>query len=187
MAVAYETVIGLEVHAQLLTESKLFCACPTAFGAEPNALTCPVCLALPGSLPSPNGKAVELALRAVLALGCQTVRTSSQFARKNYFYPDLPKGYQISQYELPIGEHGHLDVECRGGRLAERRGTGVGGAAVRWAEHGGHLTHAAGHGWRRPAAGASRAGAGDRRIGHGARHPSPSSGVGLIVAQAGGR
>ena len=111
MAVAYETVIGLEVHAQLLTESKLFCACPTAFGAEPNAHTCPVCLALPGSLPSPNAKAVELALRAALALGCE-VRASSQFARKNYFYPDLPKGYQISQYELPIGEHGRLTIDA---------------------------------------------------------------------------
>jgi aspartyl-tRNA(Asn)/glutamyl-tRNA(Gln) amidotransferase subunit B len=111
MAVAYETVIGLEVHAQLLTESKLFCKCPTAFGAEPNAHTCPVCLALPGSLPSPNAKAVELALRAALALGCE-VRVSSQFARKNYFYPDLPKGYQISQYELPIGEHGKLTIDA---------------------------------------------------------------------------
>ena len=113
MAVAYETVIGLEVHAQLLTQSKLFCRCPTAFGAEPNAHTCPVCLALPGSLPSPNGRAVELALRAALSLGCE-VRVSSQFARKNYFYPDLPKGYQISQLELPIGEHGHLDIESDG-------------------------------------------------------------------------
>jgi aspartyl-tRNA(Asn)/glutamyl-tRNA(Gln) amidotransferase subunit B len=114
MAVAYETVIGLEVHAQLLTQSKLFCRCPTAFGAEPNAHTCPVCLALPGSLPSPNAKAIELALRAAVALGC-TVNRTSQFARKNYFYPDLPKGYQISQYELPIGEHGQLEIESEGG------------------------------------------------------------------------
>jgi aspartyl-tRNA(Asn)/glutamyl-tRNA(Gln) amidotransferase subunit B len=111
MAVAYETVIGLEVHAQLLTESKLFCSCPTSFGAEPNAHTCPVCLALPGSLPAPNAQAVALALRAALALGCE-VRVSSQFARKNYFYPDLPKGYQISQFELPIGEHGKLKIDA---------------------------------------------------------------------------
>src|SRR5262245_12824901 len=98
---AFEAVIGLEVHAQLLTQSKLFCGCATRFGAEPNTQVCPVCLALPGSLPVPNRSAVELALRAALALGCKAA-PRSVFARKNYFYPDLPKNYQISQYELPL-------------------------------------------------------------------------------------
>jgi aspartyl-tRNA(Asn)/glutamyl-tRNA(Gln) amidotransferase subunit B len=119
MAVAYETVIGLEVHAQLLTVSKLFCGCATRFGAEPNTQTCPVCLALPGSLPVPNARAIELAMRAGLALGC-TVRPHSVFARKNYFYPDLPKGYQISQFELPVCEHGQLEIEVEGVRRAVR-------------------------------------------------------------------
>jgi aspartyl-tRNA(Asn)/glutamyl-tRNA(Gln) amidotransferase subunit B len=119
MSVRYETVIGLEVHAQLLTESKLFCPCPTAFGAEPNAHACPICLALPGTLPTPNARAVELALAAGLALGCE-IRATSQFARKNYFYPDLPKGYQISQYELPIAEHGKLVIELEGGTRSVR-------------------------------------------------------------------
>ncbi len=120
MSVRYETVIGLEIHAQLLTESKLFCRCPAAFGAEPNMHACPVCLGLPGSLPTPNARAVELALRGALALGCE-IRTTSIFARKNYFYPDLPKGYQISQYELPIAEHGHLEIEVDG----EKRRIGI--------------------------------------------------------------
>jgi aspartyl-tRNA(Asn)/glutamyl-tRNA(Gln) amidotransferase subunit B len=111
--VLYEAVIGLEVHAQLLTESKLFCGCATRFGAEPNTQVCPVCLALPGTLPLPNGRAIELAIKAALALGC-TIRERSVFARKNYFYPDLPKGYQISQYELPISERGRLEIEVDG-------------------------------------------------------------------------
>ncbi|MBM4362175.1 MAG: Asp-tRNA(Asn)/Glu-tRNA(Gln) amidotransferase subunit GatB [Deltaproteobacteria bacterium] len=105
----YETVIGLEVHAQLLTRSKLFCGCSTAFGAPPNAHVCPTCLGLPGSLPVTNGEAVRLAVRAGLLLGA-TIRQASIFARKQYFYPDLPKGYQISQFEEPIAEGGHLDV-----------------------------------------------------------------------------
>jgi len=113
MASPFETVIGLEVHAQLLTASKLFCGCATRFGAEPNTQVCPVCLALPGTLPVPNRAAVELAVRAGLALGC-SIRPRSIFARKNYFYPDLPKGYQISQYELPICEHGRLEIEVEG-------------------------------------------------------------------------
>jgi aspartyl-tRNA(Asn)/glutamyl-tRNA(Gln) amidotransferase subunit B len=92
---AYEAVIGLEVHAQLLTASKLFCGCSTRFGAEPNTQVCAVCVALPGTLPVLNARAVELAIRAGLALGC-TIREHSVLARKNYFYPDLPKGYQIS-------------------------------------------------------------------------------------------
>src|SRR5678815_5742077 len=92
---AFEAVIGLEIHTQLLTTTKIFCGCPTAFGARPNAHACPVCLGLPGALPVLNRRAVDLAVRAALALGC-TVHETSVFARKNYFYPDLPKGYQIS-------------------------------------------------------------------------------------------
>jgi aspartyl-tRNA(Asn)/glutamyl-tRNA(Gln) amidotransferase subunit B len=104
-----EVVIGLEVHVQLLTQSKMFCGCSTSFGAAPNSQTCPVCLGMPGVLPVINRKAVEFAIRAGLALHC-TIPPESRFARKNYFYPDLPKGYQISQYELPICEHGWLEV-----------------------------------------------------------------------------
>jgi aspartyl-tRNA(Asn)/glutamyl-tRNA(Gln) amidotransferase subunit B len=109
----YEPVIGLEVHAQLLTESKLFCSCSTDFGHSPNSNVCPVCLGLPGSLPVLNEKAVRMAVSAALALGC-TIREHSIFARKNYFYPDLPKGYQISQYEEPFSEHGSLTIELDG-------------------------------------------------------------------------
>jgi len=110
MAVQYEPVIGLEVHAQLLTKSKLFCGCSTAFGAPPNTQVCPVCLGLPGSLPVPNREAIHLAVRAGLALGCSLDR-HSRFARKNYFYPDLPKGYQISQFDLPVNVGGSLLIE----------------------------------------------------------------------------
>ncbi|OGW63212.1 MAG: aspartyl/glutamyl-tRNA amidotransferase subunit B [Nitrospirae bacterium RIFCSPHIGHO2_01_FULL_66_17] len=106
---AYETVIGLEVHAQLLTRSKMFCGCATAFGAEPNTQVCPICLGMPGVLPVVNKRAVEFAVRLGLAVHA-TIAASSRFARKNYFYPDLPKGYQISQYELPICEGGWLDI-----------------------------------------------------------------------------
>jgi len=113
MASAYETVIGLEVHAQLLTRSKLFCGCSTEFGAAPNSHVCQVCLGLPGSLPQLNGRAVELAMRAALALGC-SVTERSVFARKNYFYPDLAKNYQISQYELPMNVRGQLAIEVDG-------------------------------------------------------------------------
>jgi aspartyl-tRNA(Asn)/glutamyl-tRNA(Gln) amidotransferase subunit B len=107
--VAYEVVIGLEVHAQLLTQSKMFCACGTRFGLPANTQTCPVCLGLPGSLPVINGTAVEMAIRTGLALNCAV--QSNQFARKHYFYPDLPKGYQISQYETPICEKGWIEVK----------------------------------------------------------------------------
>ncbi len=109
----YETVIGLEVHAQLLTKTKLFCACPTEFGRQPNRSTCPVCLGQPGTLPVLNRQAVEFAIRAGLATSC-SIEPKSVFARKNYFYPDLPKGYQISQYELPICLKGHLDIDAEG-------------------------------------------------------------------------
>src|SRR5437660_660577 len=105
----WETIIGLEVHAQLSTVSKIFCGCSTRFGDEPNSNTCPVCLGLPGSLPVLNWRAVELGARAALALGLR-VNEVSIFARKNYFYPDLPKGYQISQYDRPFSSDGHLEI-----------------------------------------------------------------------------
>jgi aspartyl-tRNA(Asn)/glutamyl-tRNA(Gln) amidotransferase subunit B len=109
----YEPVIGLEVHAQLLTESKIFCGCSTKFGQAPNQNTCPVCMGFPGVLPVLNKKTVEFAIRAGLAAHCEIAR-SSRFARKNYFYPDLPKGYQISQYELPICTNGYIDIATNG-------------------------------------------------------------------------
>ena len=109
----YEAVIGLEVHARLLTRTKAFCSCSSNFGDAPNTNTCPVCLALPGALPVLNKKALELALRASLAIHCQ-IQPLSRFARKNYFYPDLPKGYQISMYELPLAAGGWLEIEAEG-------------------------------------------------------------------------
>ena len=110
----YEVVIGLEVHVQLLTITKAFCGCSTKFGAPPNTNVCPVCLGLPGALPVLNRKAVEYAVRAAMAINC-AIRETSIFARKNYFYPDLPKGYQISQYDKPIAEHGYIDVPGQNG------------------------------------------------------------------------
>jgi aspartyl-tRNA(Asn)/glutamyl-tRNA(Gln) amidotransferase subunit B len=109
----YEPVIGLEVHVQLLTKTKIFCGCSTRFGDPPNSNVCPVCLGLPGTLPVLNKRAVEMAMRAALAINC-TVHEHSRFARKNYFYPDLPKGYQISQYELPLATGGWLEIEIHG-------------------------------------------------------------------------
>jgi aspartyl-tRNA(Asn)/glutamyl-tRNA(Gln) amidotransferase subunit B len=122
----FESVIGLEIHAQLLTASKIFCSCSTAFGAAPNTQVCPVCLGLPGPLPVLNREAVDLAVRAALALGCR-IHESSVFARKNYFYPDLPKGYQISQYERPLATGGVL--------------TGVGITRVHMEEDAGKSIH----------------------------------------------
>ncbi len=109
----YEAVIGLEVHVQLATRSKIFCRCPAGFGAAPNTNVCPVCLGLPGALPVPNRAVIEMAMKAAFALNCE-VRPFSRFARKNYFYPDLPKGFQISQYDQPLAEHGFLDIVVDG-------------------------------------------------------------------------
>ncbi len=130
----YEAVIGLEVHAQLLTDSKIFCGCSTSFGAAPNTHACPVCLGMPGVLPVLNQKVVEYTLRAALATNC-TVNKRSIWARKNYFYPDLPKNYQVSQYELPIAEHGWLDVEVEG------RAKRIGITRIHMEEDAGKLVH----------------------------------------------
>jgi aspartyl-tRNA(Asn)/glutamyl-tRNA(Gln) amidotransferase subunit B len=109
----FETVIGLEVHAQLKTRSKIFCSCTTEFGKPPNTNTCPVCLGMPGVLPVLNRQVVEFALRMAIATNCR-ITMVNQFARKNYFYPDLPKGYQVSQFDLPIAQHGYVDIEIDG-------------------------------------------------------------------------
>ncbi|MBI5016026.1 MAG: Asp-tRNA(Asn)/Glu-tRNA(Gln) amidotransferase subunit GatB [Deltaproteobacteria bacterium] len=135
MATQWEMVVGLEVHAQLLTRTKIFCGCSTAFGAPPNTHVCPVCTGLPGALPVLNRQVVEYALMAALATHC-TVARMSRFARKNYFYPDLPKGYQISQYELPITERGYLDITDDDG--APKR---VGITRIHMEEDAGKLLH----------------------------------------------
>ena len=130
----YEPVIGLEVHAQLLTDTKIFCGCSTKFGDMPNSNTCPICIGLPGVLPVLNRKVVEYALKMALATNC-SINTNNGFARKNYFYPDLPKGYQISQYAYPIAEHGHLDVELNGGKKR------IGITRIHMEEDAGKLIH----------------------------------------------
>src|ERR671922_2309585 len=106
----FDPVLGLEVHVELNTNTKMFCGCPTAFGAEPNTQVCPTCLGLPGSLPVVNGKAVESAIRIGLALNCEIAQWC-RFARKNYFYPDITKNFQISQYDEPLCTDGYLDIE----------------------------------------------------------------------------
>jgi len=132
----YEMVVGLEVHVQLSTRTKAFCNCPTDFGAPPNVNTCPVCLALPGTLPVLNARAVELATRAALALEC-TVHTTSVFARKNYFYPDLPKGYQISQFDQPLATGGCLRI----GSTAQGAPISIGVTRVHMEEDAGKSIH----------------------------------------------
>ncbi len=131
---AFEAVIGLEVHAQLATESKIFCACSATFGAPPNENTCPVCTGMPGVLPVLNRKVVEFAVRTALATSCR-VQERSVFARKNYFYPDLPKAYQISQYELPLAVGGHIDIEADG------RARRIGITRIHLEEDAGKLVH----------------------------------------------
>ncbi len=130
----FEAVIGLEVHAQLSTKSKIFCSCSAAFGAPPNANTCPVCTGMPGVLPVLNREVVAAGIRAALATGCAVQRVSV-FARKNYFYPDLPKAYQISQYELPLALSGHIDVEAGGGTKR------IGITRIHMEEDAGKLVH----------------------------------------------
>ena len=130
----FETVIGLEVHAQLKTNTKIFCSCTTQFGNPPNTNTCPVCLGMPGVLPVLNKTVVEYAIKMAQATNCE-INRRNQFARKNYFYPDLPKGYQISQFELPIAEHGHVDIEVDG---KNRR---IGLTRIHMEEDAGKLVH----------------------------------------------
>jgi aspartyl-tRNA(Asn)/glutamyl-tRNA(Gln) amidotransferase subunit B len=130
----YDTIIGLEVHAQLSTVTKMFCGCPATFGAPPNTQTCPVCLGLPGSLPVINRRAIEFGAMTAIALGCR-VNALNRFARKHYYYPDMPKNYQISQYEEPLAEHGRLAIEA-GGRACE-----IGIQRVHLEEDVGKLVH----------------------------------------------
>jgi aspartyl-tRNA(Asn)/glutamyl-tRNA(Gln) amidotransferase subunit B len=134
MPMQFEPVIGLEVHAQLKTNTKIFCGCSTEFGAPPNTHTCPVCLGMPGVLPVLNKQVVNYTLRMALATSC-TIARQSRFARKNYFYPDLPKGYQISQYELPIATRGHLDIDIDG------RTKRIGITRIHMEEDAGKLIH----------------------------------------------
>lgn len=131
----YETVIGLEVHVELATETKIFCSCPTEFGKDPNTHVCPVCLGFPGSLPVLNQRAVEFAIKAALALNCE-IPNFAKFDRKNYFYPDLPKAYQISQFDLPMAINGYMDIEVNG----QTKRIGI--TRVHLEEDAGKLVHA---------------------------------------------
>ncbi len=139
MTIKFEPVIGLEVHVQLGTNSKLFCACATTFGSEPNSNTCPVCLGMPGSLPVLNQQALELGMKAGLALDCE-INARLKFDRKNYFYPDLPKAYQISQFDMPINKGGHLLIETKGadGKWIEKK---IGITRAHLEEDAGKLLH----------------------------------------------
>ncbi|MCK9231867.1 MAG: Asp-tRNA(Asn)/Glu-tRNA(Gln) amidotransferase subunit GatB, partial [Syntrophales bacterium] len=130
----YEPVIGLEVHAQLLTDTKIFCGCTTQFGAAPNTHTCPVCLGMPGVLPVLNRKVVAFAMKMALATDCR-INPACSYARKNYFYPDLPKGYQISQFAEPLAEFGHVDIESHGGKKR------IGITRIHMEEDAGKLIH----------------------------------------------
>lgn len=136
----YETVIGLEVHVELATETKIFCSCPTEFGRDPNTHVCPVCLGFPGSLPVLNKRAVEYAITAALALNCE-IPSFAKFDRKNYFYPDLPKAYQISQFDLPMGVNGYLEIDING------QNKRIGITRVHLEEDAGKLVHADGDGY----------------------------------------
>ena len=130
----YELVVGLEVHAELSTKTKIFCSCPTAFGAEPNTQTCPICMAMPGTLPVLNEKVVEYAVKAGLATDCEIARDSKN-DRKNYFYPDLPKSYQISQFDKPLCEHGKIEIETSQGEKT------IGITRIHIEEDAGKLNH----------------------------------------------
>ena len=135
----YEMVIGLEVHVELKTKTKIFCSCPTDFGAPPNTQCCPICTGMPGTLPVLNRQVVNYAVKAGIATGCEIARSSKQ-DRKNYFYPDLPKAYQISQYDLPLCERGHIDIETDKGLKR------IGITRIHIEEDAGKLIHVEGKG-----------------------------------------
>jgi len=156
----YEIIIGLEVHVQLLTESKLFCGCSTKFGAPPNTQTCPVCIGMPGVLPVINRKAVELGLKTAIALDC-TISGYTKWDRKNYYYPDLPKGYQISQFDLPLGTEGYLPISDPKGQIEPRK---IGIIRVHLEEDAGKSMHDVPSVGHRDATPNGRAGKADSRI-----------------------
>src|SRR4051812_8000727 len=140
MAEPYQIVVGLEVHVQLLTRTKLFCGCSTKFGSPPNSQVCEVCLGMPGTLPVMNRRAFDLALRAALALNCN-IASFTKWDRKNYYYPDLPKNYQISQYDLPFSEEGHLEINAAADPKKEYVAKKVGIIRAHLEEDAGKNTH----------------------------------------------